>query len=69
MQAVHEKLPHLLEVSEVTDSAHNCVAAHWVAHEASEQVSGTYIFKFNEDGLIEEVTAYQDGDEAEYPEA
>lgn len=69
MQAVHEKLPHLVEVSEVTDAAHNCVAAHWVAHEASEEISGTYIFKFNDDGMIEEITAYQDSSEEEYPEA
>lgn len=69
VQAVHEKLPHLVEVSEVTDLEHNCVAAHWVAHEATEDVSGTYIFRFDDTGMIAEITVYADDDEEEYPEA
>lgn len=69
MQAVHEQLPHLVEVSEVLDTAHNCVAAHWVAHETSEDTSGTYLFRFDGDGNIEVITAYKDSDEEEYPEA
>jgi hypothetical protein len=69
MQAVHDKLPHLMEVSEASDAAHKRVAAHWVAHETSGDVSGTYIFSFNSDGYIEEITAYKDGDEEEYPDA
>lgn len=69
LQSVHESLPNLVEVSDVVDTAHNCVAAHWVAQSKSGEVTGTYVFKFDANCMIEEVLAYQDSAEEEYLEA
>lgn len=69
MQSVHESLPNLVEVSDVADTAHNCVAAHWVAKTESGQVTGTYVFKFDGAGMIEEITSYKDSDEEEFLDA
>ncbi|WIA08816.1 hypothetical protein OEZ86_011396 [Tetradesmus obliquus] len=65
MQSVHESLPNLVEVGDVADTAHNCVAAHWRAGETT----GTYVFKFNSGCMIEEVLAYADPEEEEFLEA
>lgn len=70
-QSVHEVLPKLVEAADVADAAHHAVAAHWVAKAppGKEQISGTYVFKFNEQGLITEITAYSDAAEDEFLEA
>eukprot|EP00775_Hariotina_reticulata_P001247 gene1247-1587_t len=69
-QSVHESLPVVREVSDVTDTTHKCVAAHYVAQgTAGADVSGTYVFKFDDAGLIIEIVAYQDSDEEEFLEA
>lgn len=67
-QSVHESLANLVEVSDVVDTAHNCVAAHWVAQGKAGDVTGTYVFKFDANCMIEEVLAYEDSDEEEFLE-
>lgn len=64
-------LPQLVEAADVTDAAHHAVAAHWVADPATggEATTGTYVFKFDSQGLIIEITAYPDAPEDEYLEA
>jgi hypothetical protein len=70
LQSVHESLPVVREVSDVTDTTHKCVAAHYVAQgRTGADVSGTYVFKFDNSGSIVEIVAYQDSDEEEYLEA
>lgn len=72
MQSVHDVLPRLVEASDVADAAHNAVAAHWVAKPADgkgDSAAGTYVFKFDSQGLIIEITSYPDAPEDEYLEA
>lgn len=74
-QAVHEVLPKLVEVGDVADAKHATVAAHWVAkpessgNKGQEAAAGTYVFKFDSDGLILEITSYPDSAEDEFLDA
>lgn len=69
---MHEVLPQLVEASDVADAAHHAVAAHWVAQpttDKGEAAAGTYIFKFDKQGLIIEILSYPDAPEDEYVDA
>jgi hypothetical protein len=71
MQSVHEVLPKLVEAADVADTAHHAVAAHWVAKPSGkgETAAGTYVFKFDDNGMIIEITSYPDAPEDEYLDA
>lgn len=72
LQSVHEQKPKLVEAADVTDTAHHAVAAHWVAKSTTgddEPTAGTYVFRFDEQGLIIEITSYPDAAEDEFLEA
>lgn len=71
LQAVHTALPDLVEVAEVSDAAHNSIAAHWHATRGRmhEPLSGTYVLHFDDSGLIDEVVAYHDVAADEYLDA
>jgi hypothetical protein len=70
-QSVHEVLPKLVEAADVADTAHHAVAAHWVAKPSGkgETAAGTYVFKFDDNGMIIEITSYPDAPEDEYLDA
>ena len=69
---MHEVLPKLVEAADVVDAAHHAVAAHWVAQSSTgkdDAAAGTYVFKFDNQGLIIEITSYPDAAEDEFLEA
>jgi hypothetical protein len=66
---VHEVLPTLVEAADVADTVHHAVAAHWVAKPSGKGVTGTYVFKFDNNGMIIEITSYPDAPEDEYLDA
>jgi hypothetical protein len=72
LQMVHEVMPKLVEAADVADPVHAMVAAHWVAQPTSgkgDAAAGTYVFKFDKNGLILEITSYPDAAEDEYLDA
>lgn len=71
VQRVHEVMPKLVEAADVADPAHHAVAAHWVSKSPAggEAAAGTYVFKFDQQGLIIEITSYPDAAEDEFLEA